>query len=484
MDVQVKPQTLFSAITDAEVLEKVSSLLADSTEGIAATISRLLAAGLKAGTMLELENGLLGRLLELGRQTLQWLLSAIEPDLDSMPSVIQHKGRGYRRLSAKTKRSGIVTRFGKVSIVRAVYRAGRAGKTVHPLDIALGLNTGVTPAAVDKIGKQFAATGSSQGRTLEAIKDSIGESIGVGRLRKLVSVLSEEMKPYEESCRLEQLAGWIKQARQLKQSPVLSVSRDGVSLGTAPYGIFEMASVATISVLAGGKRLGTVYLGRTPEENQQTLSEQLTSLLKSTLSNCGDQVPEVIYVTDAGKIETAYWKNVLRKFYVAGKRIKIHRVVDYYHASERLTLIADALKLKADKRTEWLKRARSLLLEPGGHGRVLRSISSMKQQHGYKASATAEAEKAERYLRRYSRYMDYATMREKQFPIGSGIVESACKQIISERLKLSGMRWKREGAQATITLRCILLSGIWPAVYKKLVQSKSAVSDLMLTNCT
>ena len=69
----------------------------------------------------------------------------------------------------------------------------------------------------------------------------------------------------------------IAKARKSKQTPVLSVSRDGVALGLAPWSFFEMASVACMSVLAGGNKLGTVYLGCVPETNQATLSSQLTS---------------------------------------------------------------------------------------------------------------------------------------------------------------------------------------------------------------
>jgi hypothetical protein len=262
---------------------------------------------------------------------------------------------------------------------------------------------------------------------------------------------------------------------------VLSVSRDGVALGLAPWSFFEMASVACVSVLAGGKKLGTVYLGCTPETNQVTLSSQLTSLLRATIRMLGDHVPEIVYVSDAGKVETAYWKNTLRKFFVDGVRIKITRVVDYYHASERLTTIADALKLGKDKtkRKDWLKHARWLLLQPGGHGRVLRSIAKMRGLYGYTGTGRDDAEKAEAYLRRYGRFMSYAEMKSRDYPIGSGVVESACKQIVSERMKLSGMRWHEEGGQRTMTLRCLLLSGIWDTVYETWLAGKPTVNDLM-----
>lgn len=37
--------------------------------------------------------------------------------------------------------------------------------------------------------------------------------------------------------------------------------------------------------------------------------------------------------------------------------------------------------------------------------------------------------------------------------IGSGLVEAACKTLVAQRLKLSGMRWAPRGAQAILTMR-------------------------------
>jgi hypothetical protein len=428
-----------------------------------------------------LENTLFDHLRESGRRVMSWLVNQLEPETEEMPGVISHKGKPYRRLADKTQHSDILTRFGKISLFRAPYRRGRRGKVIFPLEILLGIEKGFTPAAADRVGKQFAACGSSQGRTLAMIADQMGARIGAEKLRNLVGTLADDMEPFRQEAQVQKLTDLIEQARRDKKTPVLSVSRDGVALGLAPWSVFEMASVACVSVLADGKKRGTVYLGYTPETNQATLSMKLTSLLKATIRRCGDNLPEIVYVTDAGKIETAYWKNTLRKFFVDGVRIKITRVVDYYHASERLTKIADALKFGKNKakRQEWLEHVRWLLLQAGGHGRVLRSIAKMRKLYGYKSSAADAAEKAEKYLRRYRRFMDYATLRSCGYMIGSGLVESACKQVVSERMKLSGMRWHKEGGQRTMTLRCILLSDIWDTVYKNLLVSKPTVSDLI-----
>ena len=54
--------------------------------------------------------------------------------------------------------------------------------------------------------------------------------------------------------------------------------------------------------------------------------------------------------------------------------------------------------------------------------------------------------------------MRYDLLREAGYPIGSGTVESACKHVVQQRLKQSGMRWSRIGAQAMLALRSTLLS--------------------------
>jgi hypothetical protein len=50
--------------------------------------------------------------------------------------------------------------------------------------------------------------------------------------------------------------------------------------------------------------------------------------------------------------------------------------------------------------------------------------------------------------------MRYRWFRSCGLFVGSGIVESGCKEVIGQRLKLSGMRWTVAGADAIATLPC------------------------------
>ena len=57
--------------------------------------------------------------------------------------------------------------------------------------------------------------------------------------------------------------------------------------------------------------------------------------------------------------------------------------------------------------------------------------------------------------------MQYADFRAKDYFIGSGTVESACKQIVTMRLKRSGARWTQPGATLTAKARTAWLSNSW-----------------------
>ena len=70
--------------------------------------------------------------------------------------------------------------------------------------------------------------------------------------------------------------------------------------------------------------------------------------------------------------------------------------------------------------------------------------------------------------------MRYRDSKERHIPLGSGITEAACKTIFTQRLKLSGMRWKRAGAQQILNLRTILLSRTWQSTYALALATRDA----------
>ena len=62
------------------------------------------------------------------------------------------------------------------------------------------------------------------------------------------------------------------------------------------------------------------------------------------------------------------------------------------------------------------------------------------------------------YFTTNAQRMRYATFKRHNYPLGSGSVESACKQYGQGRLKLPGMRWKSPGIEAIAFVRSAMLN--------------------------
>jgi hypothetical protein len=106
----------------------------------------------------------------------------------------------------------------------------------------------------------------------------------------------------------------------------------------------------------------------------------------------------------------------------------------------------------------WYKKYRTLLKEdPDGASKLIRAAR-------YRRSITKrnpEIEVEIKYLQHNRKRMNYFQLRQHHLPIGSGVVEAACKNLIGARMKKSGMRWTSEGGQTVLTLRSLILSNRW-----------------------
>ena len=92
-------------------------------------------------------------------------------------------------------------------------------------------------------------------------------------------------------------------------------------------------------------------------------------------------------------------------------------------------------------------------------GKVEKIIRQVQQHLPQDAETKKKAEIEIHYLEKNAEYMRYAEFRAQGLFVGSGVVEAGCKTLIGQRLKQSGMEWSVRGANAIISLRCILTSG-------------------------
>ena len=72
------------------------------------------------------------------------------------------------------------------------------------------------------------------------------------------------------------------------------------------------------------------------------------------------------------------------------------------------------------------------------------------------------------YFRNQRPRMDYAQYLRNGWPIASGVMEAACKTLVTQRLKQSGMAWTQAGGQPILTLRSLIQSNRWQPAWKLL----------------
>ena len=143
-------------------------------------------------------------------------------------------------------------------------------------------------------------------------------------------------------------------------------------------------------------------------------------------------------------------------------------VLDFYHAAEHLSDWAKALHPDAGEATAvataWCHR-----LKHEGGAAVLAGLRAM----GVSDRSTAVQEAHRQVLVFFGNQahrMDYPTYRSKGWLIGSGPVEAACKPVVGQRLKGTGMRWSDGGADAVCHLRALFRgeTGQWNAYWASL----------------
>jgi len=158
-----------------------------------------------------------------------------------------------------------------------------------------------------------------------------------------------------------------------------------------------------------------------------------------------DLAEEVVFVADG-----APWIWKLVSWYYP----EAVQIVDWYHAAAYLEALAEQIFGENEQLRElWLEEAKGELWE----GRVDNVIATCREWEGHPQAGEA-ARAAISYYSNNRERLDYARFRRSGYMIGSGTVESGCKQIVTQRLKRAGARWTKHGARMTAKARAAYLS--------------------------
>ncbi len=72
------------------------------------------------------------------------------------------------------------------------------------------------------------------------------------------------------------------------------------------------------------------------------------------------------------------------------------------------------------------------------------------------------------YFRKNASRMRYGRFRQMKLPIGTGMVEGACKYVVQSRFKRPGARWSRLGLKNMLALKLARLNDRWEALWPHL----------------
>lgn len=133
------------------------------------------------------------------------------------------------------------------------------------------------------------------------------------------------------------------------------------------------------------------------------------------------------------------------------------QILDFYHAVEKLGAYAVLQYSDPQQRREWIEAQKQRLRS----NEVEKVIRHLKESNGRNKEAEKALADVVRYYESNVHRMQYKTFLEKGYMIGSGAVESAHRNIVQQRLKLSGQRWSIKGAQQIVNLRACKKSKQW-----------------------
>ena len=386
------------------------------------------------------------------------LLGGCAESRDDGASRIERDGQCWFRVAATPKT--IMTTLGPVSFRRARYRNGASSASLVPVDESLGLIDDYLTRPAAQLGLMM--MGHCTAREAEEFFAKVGGMRpSVSTLQRLTLSMHERWESIAPEA-LDTMCG----AEDIPPDAVTApVSLDGVmvALRAGEDGRAEAcwreASCGTVSFHdAKGNRLKTLYLGRMPESGKVTLKAHLAS----EVAHIRRARPEIRIgaIADGADDNWTFLESLSPET----------EVIDFWHACEHLRVVSDHAVAP-----HWFEKHREILRhDPRGAAKVIRALCYLRDSS---KGDRAEIERELAFFRKHRHRMRYHALKEEGIAIGSGVVEAACKTLVAQRLKRSGMRWRIVGGQAVLTFRALIKSGLFEHAWAALMGARSGPAN-------
>jgi hypothetical protein len=186
-------------------------------------------------------------------------------------------------------------------------------------------------------------------------------------------------------------------------------------------------------------------------------SEETVARLKKSVDQRLPKSNELVCLLDG---ERSLWALVYAYFPAA------FFVLDIFHVLEHLGKAALCFYDEGSPQAREFVTERLKMLLGGKAGRLIGGLKQMLTKQDLSGSKRHCLEQVIGYLERNRKHMRYEICLAKGYPIGSGVIEGACRNLINDRLELTGMSWTPQGAESVMRLRAVHINNHWDAFWK------------------
>jgi len=400
------------------------------------------------GSMLQAEEAIQDALNEAGLLATEEKLKRF--DTDGSPIQL-----GSVRMTSKGQfAQDYETPYGSVAVPRHVYQTSEGGKTFCPLEENARMILNATPKFAKLVSYKYAEAGA------DAVVDDLRECHHRKISNRYVKSLGDTVGAYA----VAKEETWNYALPKFERPCAsIAIGVDGTCMLLHEDGWRE-AMAGTIAFYdAQGERLHTIYAGATPEYGK----EKFHTKFHREVDRVKEAYPNVPYI-GLGDGAADNWSYL--------KPMTDQQTLDFYHASEYVGKAAVVMfkgAKKKDEREAWLENQLHQLKHK--QGAASRLLSVLEEFVSTTLLKNAEDRKkilsTITYLENQKGRMKYSYSVERNWPIGSGVTEAACKTLIKHRLCKSGSRWKDDGALAVLSIRGLRLTpGRWQEFWQKVDQ--------------
>ena len=378
-------------------------------------------------------------------------LEAQEPEVNKVECSC---GRNARCKGRRSK--SFVSLVGIVNVRRRYYYCRRCDRGFCPSDASIGFESGGYTKRVQQRTVRL-CTNNTYEESVCLLADLCGVHVSVSHAQRMVvcagdvaaNLLAERMRIADEADR-ERSRAWSDEApaRRTKTLSHLYVEMDGVQTPLLG-GYNEMKVGVCFGIKLNGKRTAKQYVS-----HLGSVHDFAPHLYALSMQAGLEEARKVVVLGDG----SPWIWNVADQDYPDAIQI-----LDIWHVMDRLAKVArSGLTDDATKVPLWLEDRHEELLDSNLEG-VRCALRALATQ----SPTCADAVESEiGYINNNASRMDYKAYLEAGLCIGSGVAESGCKRVVTQRLKGAGMRWTHEGAATMAALRCFVLSGNWDHVVK------------------